>query len=199
MWTVIVEQPILTSIVLALLGITLLFIWTRGVPKAVAVVGGICLLLIPLEFLVAGYVETEPEQIRSMIRQVAERVEENDFQAVYDVIDPQRPEVIARAKAELPNYEFSRAKVGSFRRLVILPGTDPPEAVVDLTASVTVSLSRGGINDQIVARRVYFKLKKSPSGWKVTDYAHFPVIGDRDPYSYRGNTDWEKLLQTPSN
>lgn len=198
MYTMLAEQPILISVVLGILALTLLYMWTRGAHRGVAISGAVCLALIPLAWLFANLVETDEESIRKSIRQFAAHVEANDFEQAYLSIHPDRGDILARAKAELPNYEFTRARVGGFNRIRLLPGTDPREAVVDLTASVRVSLARGGIRDQAVARRLFLRMVETQNGWQVIDYEHRPVVGGMDGYSNPGETDWDALLKPPA-
>lgn len=130
-----------------------------------------------------------------MIESFAERVEANDIEGALISIHPSHPEVRQRAAAELPNYEFDRAHVGGYQAIRMVPQHDPPQAVVDLIAGVTVSLRNGGIEKQKLARRLLLLLEKTADGWKVIDYAHRNPVGKSDPYS-SGTKEWEKWLQS---
>lgn len=187
------EQPLLLSVLLAILAVAFLYIWTRSGHRGLGITGAVLLALIPVVWLIADRIETDAEQIRAMIMDVAEHVEENRFEQAYEAIHPDREEIRQRAEAELPKYEFSRANVGSFRTVRLLPGTSPPEAVVDLMAGVTASMKDGMLRDQRVVRRVMLHLQKTDQGWKVIDYAHGPPIGGDDPYS-SSSPQLERLL-----
>ncbi|MEX0824772.1 MAG: hypothetical protein WD119_01320, partial [Pirellulaceae bacterium] len=80
-------------------------------------------------------------------------------------------------------YEFSEAKVGQIRSLKFTQGALPPEAIVDLTASVVVTNRSGSFSKQKVPRRVVLRFHKLNDRWYVTDYTHLPVIGATDPFS----------------
>lgn len=191
MYNLLAEQPILLTVVLALLAAALLYGWTREGQKWLAVAGLIMLALIPLIWLAASLIVTDEEEIRAMIEQMARHIEANDHEAAIRVIHPNRPDISARAKSELPNYVFSRARVGGYNSLKLLPGTNPREAVVDLNASVTLSTTNGFLADQRGARKLLLYLRKTDDGWKVIDYAHRNVLGGADPYSSGGGESWE--------
>lgn len=187
------EQPLLLSVLLGFLAAAFLYIWMRSGQRALAIVGAVLLALIPVVWLVAHVIETDEEQIRATIMHFAEQVEANRFEQAYEAIHPDREDIRRRAESELPRYEFSRARVGSFRTVRVLPETDPPEAVVELMAGVTASMRNGMLENQRVARRVMLHLQKTDDGWKVIDYAHRPPVGPIDHYS-TGSPDLERLL-----
>ena len=188
------EQPILLSVLLGLLAAALLYAWTRSGQRGMGIAGGVLLLMIPVVWFVAGKIVTEEEQIQAMLAELAEHVEANRFEQAYLAIHPDQEEVLRRAQAELPRYEFSRARIASFRTVQLLDGTEPPQAFVDLNAGVTLSVKNGALQGQKISRRLLLHLEKTPSGWKVIDYDHRPLIGGRDGYS-SGDKDLEKLLR----
>lgn len=187
------EQPLLLSVLLGLLAAAFLYIWTRSGQRALAITGALLLALIPVVWIIAERIVTEEEQIRATIVGFAEHVEANRFEEAYEAVHPDREDIRRRVESELPRYEFSRARVGSFRRIRTLPGTNPPEAVVDLVAGVTVSMRNGTLQNQRAARRVILHLQKTGEGWRVIDYAQGPPVGGFDPYS-SGSPDLERLL-----
>jgi ketosteroid isomerase-like protein len=195
MYSIIAEQPILLTVIFGLLSFALAYSWVREGNKWLGIAAIVFFLLIGVAWLLAWTLETDEERIRLMIEDFAADVQANDHDAVYGAIHLDRPDILARAKQELPNYEFSRARVGGYNKIKLLPGTKPSEAVVDLIASVTVS-SRGGMfKDQRVARKLLLYLRETDQGWKVIDYAHrAPVGGATDPYSSGGGEAWESLL-----
>ena len=194
MYKMLAEQPIFLSILLAALGLAFLYVWTRGAPKISGIIGGIALALIPLIWLVATAIETDDEAIRGMISQVAADVEANDFDSVYASIHESRPDIKRRAKSELPNYEFTRARVGTFRKVRVLEDRSPRQAVADLNAAVRVSVSSHGLKNQAVVRRLLLLLEETDDGWKVIDYEHRPATGQADSYTNNSGTDWDGLL-----
>lgn len=188
------EQPVLLSVLLGLLAAALLYAWTRSGQRAMGIAAGVLLLLIPVAWIVAGAIVTEEEEIRAMLARVAEDVEANRFEQAYLAIHPGQEEVLRRAKSELPRYTFSRARIANFRTVRLLDGTDPPQAIADLTAGVTLSTKNGALQGQKISRRLILHLEKTPSGWKVIDYDHRPLIGPRGASS-TGGSDLEKLLR----
>jgi hypothetical protein len=197
MFKILAEQPILMSFVLGILAFGLFYSWTRASQKWMLQAGFVILLLIPLVWLAAGLIETEDERIRLMIGEFAERVEANDVEGALASIHPTRPDVRQRAAAELPNYEFTRARVGGYQTIRVLPEKSPPQAVVDLIAAVTVSVRSSGFEDQRVSRRLLLLLEKVDDQWMVLDYAHRAPVGARDAFA-TPEKDWERLLNPRS-
>lgn len=193
MVTLFAEQPILLSVLLGLLAAAMLYAWTRSGQRGMAIAAGVLLLLIPVVWLVAGALVTDEEEIRAMLSRVAEDVAANRFEQAYQAIHPAYDEVLQRARSELPRYEFSQARITSFRKIRLLEGTEPLQAVVDLNANVIVSQKQGAIQNRKVPRRVMLHLEKTPSGWKVINYHHRSLIGP-DAFS-TGDETLEKLLR----
>ena len=111
MFKLIAEQPIVLSIILGLIGGTLVYIWTRESNKWFAISGLVFLLLIPVAWLASGMIETEEERIELMVREFAAAVEANDYEKAYLAVHPSRPDILSRVKAELPRYEFARTEL----------------------------------------------------------------------------------------
>lgn len=188
------EQPFFLSVLLGITAAAFLYVWSRGAPRVSGIVGLVALGLIPVVWLISFVIVTPEEQVRGVIESVAAGVEANDFDIVYDAIHPDRGDIRRRAEAELPRYEFTRAKVAAYRKIKILEDKTPRQAIADLNAAVRVSLNGQGIRDQAVLRRLFLLLEETPEGWKVIDYAHRPPVGPTDPYSNSGNTNWDELL-----
>lgn len=175
------EQPWTIAIMLAAFGVSLLFAWMQSGKRPAAVIGGICLALIPVAFVVASNLETDREQIERLIYQTADAIERNDFDGVYDLIgdgDARR-----MAMQELPNFEFTMARVNKLRSIDLLDGSFPPQADAELSVKVDVSAKRGGIKNVRVVRTLLLRLEKRSDDWVVTDYKHMPVVGGPDAYT----------------
>jgi hypothetical protein len=199
MFKLIAEQPIVLSLILGLIGGTLVYVWTRESNKWFAISGLMFLLLIPCAWLASGMIETEAERIELMVRDFASAVEANDYDRAYLAVHPSRPDILSRVKAELPRYEFTRARVGGINQIVLIPDSNPMQAVIDLMASVKVSTRGGSLRDISAARRLVLQLEQTDQGWKVIDYFHRPVIGPVDAYSTGGRKDWERYLNRSTN
>jgi hypothetical protein len=181
MSTMLAEQPLLISAMLGAFGCGLLFAWMQTGKKAAAVLGLVCLALIPVAFVVASKLETDREQIERMIYETADAVERNDFDRVYQLIG--NADARRMAQQELPNYEFTMARVNKLRSIEILEGAYPPEADAELSVKVDVSGKRGGIRNVRVVRKLLLRFEKRDDVWVVTDYKHMPIVGGPDGYS----------------
>ncbi|WP_372720241.1 hypothetical protein [Novipirellula sp.] len=179
---VLAEQPLLISLMVGLIGGALLYGWTQTGKRAAAILGLVFLLLVPAVWIISSMMVTDREQIEAIIYQAAAAVEANDHEAALQYIaDPQAK---AQAAQELPNYIFSLARVNRIRSIVMIEGSYPPQADVDMSVKVDVSSKRGGIRDMRVPRRLLLQFEKgSDDQWKIVKYEHMPIAGGPDQFS----------------
>jgi hypothetical protein len=184
MQIILAEQPIVSAIILALIGSTLIFGWMQTGKKAALGVGLVVLALIPGAFALAANWVTDREMITEAIYRTADAVANNDFERAVQVIEPAQRAKVEAARADLQRFRFDEARVNKLRTIDILPDAFPPVAEVDLSVTVVVSDQRGQINRMRVPRRVVLQFRKSETGqWFVYDYNHMPIVGDPDGYS----------------
>ncbi len=175
------EQPLVVSLMLGTLGGGLIFGWLQTGKKEAAAAGLVAFALIPLAWLIASRWETDREQIRTLIYEIANAVEENDHDTAVEVIGD--PQTRSRARQELANWTFHLARVNKIRSIDVIEGTFPLEADVDMSVKVDVSQNRGSLRDVRVPRRLILKFEKATDQWVVTDYRHMPIAGGPDQFS----------------
>jgi len=184
MLTILAEQPLVTAGLVLLIAVALVYGWLQTGKTAILATGLVSLLLIPGAFVLANYWVTDRELIREAITRTAAAVSENDFERAIEVIDPSRRQQIDNARADLSRFRFDDARVNSVRWIDITPGLIPPEAEVDMTATVVVSDKRGQFSNLRVLRRIVLQFRKSDDGkWYVIDYNHMPIVGSPDGFS----------------
>ena len=184
MWIIVAENPVMLTFMIGVVVAALFYGWLQTGDRRIAWGSVGVGLLIPVVLLISNWIETDREQILHAIHTTAAAVEQNDFESAVMVIEDRKTR--ARALSELPNYDFHRVAVRNIQ-IKMVRGSAIPEASVDLDASVTASLSHGGVNDVTVPRRVILTFQKQPDdSWKVIDYSHRPLIGGPDNLSTRG-------------
>ena len=181
METLLAEQPLLVSLMLAALAAGFTFGWLQSRKKAAAAAAVACALLIPVAWFVASRWETDREQIERLVYEIADAVERNDVETAVSIIGD--PALQSRARVELNNYTFEMAAVNKIRSIDVIEGTFPTEADVDMSVKVDVSHNRGSFRNVRVLRRLLLRLEKSNDDWVVTDYRHMPITGQSDQYS----------------
>lgn len=181
MWTILAENPVLISIMIAAVVAGLLYGWMQTGDKRVGIAALIVALLIPAAYLLSESIVTDREKILDAIYTTAAAVEQNDHTTAVMVIGDNATR--QRALDELPKYEFHRVGVRNVQ-IKMVSGSIPPEATVDLDASVRASMVRGGMQNISVPRRVILTFKKQSDGaWVVTDYTHMPLTGGADQFT----------------
>lgn len=184
MKTLIAEQPLMMAALLGVIAAAAVFGWLQTGKRESLWVGLVFLGLIPISWVVSQRWLTDREQITAAIYATADAVKRNDFDAAIQVIDPQQRELIASAKADLSRFRFTEARVNRLRSIEMVIGSEPPEAEVDISVSVTVSDQTGQFQDIRVPRRVVLRFRKNDDGkWYVFNYTHLPIAGTPDMYS----------------
>ncbi len=181
MWNILAEQPMMVSIMIGVIVVGLLYAWMQTGDKRIALSALGIALLIPGSYLLAGAVVTDREMILETIHRTATAVEKNDHETAVAVIADDA--VRQRALAELPRFEFHKITVRNIK-VDFVQGSYPPEASVDIDASVRASLTKGPIRYARVVRRVILTFQQQPDGnWQVTDYTHLTLTGDADNFT----------------
>jgi len=184
----IAERPFMLTFILLAFAVASAYGWMQTGKRAGLVIAGVFLLLIPIGIYVEKIWVTDRESLVDSILQVAEALQANDHERVFQFIDPDAEPAIQSAKAELPRFHFDRAQVnmGGFRKFEIRSDRQPPEAIVDFTINVTVSMKDKSHTNAQVPRRLIVKFRKSGDIWRALEYTHLPVIGDPDGMSPNG-------------
>ncbi len=178
---IVAEQPLIVAVMLAAIGGALVFGWLQTGKKPALVIGAIVLAMIPVAFLVAAKWHTDREQIEAIIYETADAVEKNDYERAYKIIGDTDAQAMART--ELPQFEFTMARVNKLRSIDIVEGSFPPAAEADLSVKVDVSSKRFGIRNVRVVRRLMLKFEKVDGSWIVTGYRHLPIVGGPDQFT----------------
>lgn len=188
MTDLIAERPFMLSFVLIALAAASAFGWVQTGKRAGLIMAAIFLLLIPIGIYVEKIWVTDRESLVDSILQIAEALEANDHQRVFAFIDPDAEPAIQNAKGELPRFEFTQAQInmGGFRKFEIRSDLQPPEAIVDFTINLIVSMKKSSHTNVQVPRRLIVKFRKSGDRWRALEYTHLPVIGQADGLSPNG-------------
>lgn len=143
-----------------------------------AAIGAGSLALISLVLVITSLrVETPREQIRRTIYEVAEALSQNDVPKVISYIHPGALPAVVKAKGELPNYQFTEARVNRLRSIEVDQRPNPPVAIAEFNVAIEIATE----GQKIPIRRlvkVYFGL--SAGRWLVRDYEHFDPLANLD-------------------
>ena len=180
MWTLVVEHPYIVSSALTLLLVMLLYVWMQIGEKSYLYAAGVNLILIIAVIALGHTIETDREQLERLVYETAELIETNQVDAAVAIIAD--PKVRQRASDTLANVEFHSARASNVR-VAPVQGSAPPQAKVDLTASVRLSLG-AVVKNKAALRQVTLTFEKSSNGdWFVTEYSQRPLGGGTDNFS----------------
>lgn len=181
MLTIIAEQPLLVSFLIGVVVVGLAYGWLQTGEKRLALGAAGAASLIPVTFLISNLIETDREMIRKVIATTVAAVESNDHEKAAAVIADSKTR--QRALAEMPSYDFHSIRARNIQ-IRFVQGSFPPEAIVDLDASVRASQVRGSIKNASIVRRVILTFQKQQDDrWVVIDYTHVQLNGQPDMFT----------------
>lgn len=153
-------------------------LWTQSGARSAWLTGLVAVALTAVLVLVSIRVETDREQVKRTIQEVADAVEANDLKRVMSYIHPNAAAGVARAQQELPQYRFREAHMSQLKSIVVNPNSTPPTAVAEF--HVIVDLEAEGQHARF-PRFVKAYFVKDNARWLVRDYEHFDFgVGLRD-------------------
>lgn len=181
MQTLLAEQPLVLSLILGVLAVSLIYGWLQTGRTGVGVSALLVAALIPLAWVIAEYWVTDREQIRMLIYETAAAIESNEHERTLDLIAD--PTMRLHAANELDRWIFDEARVTGIRQIEVIAGAVPKEADVDMLVRVTVAESRGGMRAESIPRRIRLRLQQQGENWRIIAYDHMPPVGGPDQYS----------------
>jgi len=185
------ESPLIVALMLGVLAAALIYGWLQTGRKPLVIAGLAIAILIPILWFVSEQWVTDRERIEQLIHQTADAIEANDHATALAIIGDEATR--NQAAAELPQWVFTQADVGSIRSIRLVDNTEPLQADVDMIVKLNVNSKRGGVQNFRVPRRVLLTFEKrgnaegANGGWVVTRYQHLSPIGDLDAFSNQPN------------
>jgi hypothetical protein len=169
------ENEIAIGVVGLALSVLVGFVGLRvGQLKAVYAAVGLGLLTAILCGL-SVWIETDREQIRRTMNEIANALRENDHPKVISFFHPNATMGLQQVQGELPQYEFLDARVTRVRQIAINNTTQPPTAVSEFLAAIEVKLKNPSLYNGPRDARRFLKVywMKKDDRWLVRDYEHF--------------------------
>lgn len=174
------EQPWLVTLMLGSLVAGLIAAWTQTGNKIALIAAPVIALLIPAAWTLAAHWQTDREQVRDLIYEIADAVEQNDHERVLAVVGDSQTR--QRARSELQNWVFNVAEVNRIRSIDVVAGSIPKVANVDMTVKVDLRQRKGRGMTARFPRRLILKFEKAADQWKVVEYRHLSPVG-KDRFS----------------
>lgn len=169
------ENPLWIGLLGLMATIAAAVVWLQTGARLAAIgAGSLALLTMALVFT-SLRVETPREQIRRTIYEVAEALSRNDVPKVISYIHPGALPAVVKAKGELPNYQFTEARVTRLRTIEVDQRANPPAAVAEFNVAVEIAAEGQNIPIRRLVK-VYFGL--SAGRWLVRDYEHFDPLAN---------------------
>ena len=123
--------------------------------------------------VVAGQlIDTDREQLKQNVFQVADAVQSNNVRGVVDFVSPQARNTILRIQYEMPNYDFRKCRVIGFNYVDVPEESSPLQATVDFVVGFDVDATRTYDYNGSGTRRVTLTFEKQGDSWKIIDYRH---------------------------
>jgi len=172
------ESEIVVGLVGLLISAMLIYVGLRLAQSRVWLAGVAALALTLILVAVGFWVETDREQIRRSMNEIAIALRDNNHERVFSYFHPNATAGILQVKTELPQYTFKSARVTRVIDVSVNSSTQPPTAVSEFIASVKVMLNNPSLYDGPRDARRFIKVywMKKNDRWLVRDYEHFDVM-----------------------
>lgn len=164
------EGPIWIGLCGVFVVVVAAYFWTQTGNKPALYTAAAAGLLTLILVMVNIQVVTQREELRDIMRDIATNLEQNNHDAVIAYIHPNAQPVVQRAKSELNNYEFSRAKITRIKDIIVNNNSQPPTAIAEFNVVVEIS---GQGHKLTVPRFIKAYLMQKDGKWLVNDYEHF--------------------------
>jgi hypothetical protein len=118
---------------------------------------------------------SDREAIEAKLVRIAQHLETNSREAVYDAIHPSAADKRAVAESELPKYTFTECRITKIHSTKVTADAQPKTAEVEFNIIATGSFRSGSdvFPEAHVPRYVKLWLKQDSDGeWKIVDYVH---------------------------
>lgn len=132
-----------------------------------------CLVLTGAMVGVERLVVTDREAVRQTLLDAAQAVENNDLDAVLEIVHPKAENVRALAQSVQRQHHFTSVRITRFERVEILADRNPPVAEIEFVVIVEGNLSNQPMR---VPRRVLMTLTKDGDHWRAVEFEHTDVM-----------------------
>jgi hypothetical protein len=176
------EKPLFIVILGLLTVVVMGGIWLQSGRKQALYAMLAALVLTGVGLFVERAVQTDREQIDTILRRVARLVERNQIDAALAYAHSTAGSIRRRAKSELPQWEFHEISIK--RNLTIDVDTDasPARATARFNVLVVLSDASGTWERSRVLRYVIVTFEKEGDEWRALSYEHRrPAIGRQVP------------------
>ena len=178
MWQTAMENPWALGLVGLCLSGLLGWVGVLSGRRSVWLATGLVILATAALVVASLRIETDREQIRRTIGEVAQAVASNDLERVLTYLHPAAAPGLQRARSELPLYVFHEARVTRMRSIEVNRRVQPAAAIAEFNVAVEVQAAGQRIPIRRLVR-AYFVLQGGR--WLVRDYEHFePLAGLAD-------------------
>ncbi len=142
-----------------------LFFYSRSKHLLPLMAAALALMIIPL--VIDRLVETDQEQLKRRIYEMARCVSYNDVNGLLKYVHPEAIWTISQIESEMPTFKFSSCNVAQFNNISI--AEDQSEAQVTILVFVNVHAPNYNDHHGLANRRVRLDFKRGDDDqWKVT-------------------------------
>lgn len=172
MWPL--DQPLVIVLIGIAAGVVVGGLWTASGRQELLYALGAVVALTTVWLIVERLVVTDREAIAQTLAEIARDVENNDLNRLVKHIAKGNPSLVARAKAEMPNYDFSECRVTKIHNTDVDASAEPRSAKVQFNVVASGTFRQGGLEvSDTVPRWVELQMVREEDGrWRVIDYQH---------------------------
>jgi hypothetical protein len=167
-------NPFLLAFIGCVLAVAAFGVWLQSGRKEALFAAAALVAVFVILIVVERMMISDREAIAATLAKVARDLETNNREAVYALIHPSKPELIAQAKAELPGYQFTEFRITKIQDTKVQTEAKPKTAVVEFNIIAKGTYKQfAEASGQSVPRFIRLNLEQDTDGkWKVVDYYH---------------------------
>lgn len=168
------ESALLIGLVGGLLSVLAAYTGVQLAEKRVQMGAAMLFALTIVLVAISLWIETDREQLRRTMREMAVAVQNNDHERLFAYFHPNASSGVQHAKSEVPRFQFHQASVTSVRDIVVNDRTQPPTAITEFIAAFRVSSDSPQTYGAEFNSRRFVKVywMKQGERWLVRDYEH---------------------------
>ncbi len=182
------ESPLLIAVAGAATAAVIGFFWLQTGRRSLIYLLVLCLILTAGLLALERFIETEREQIKSTLHQVAQLVEQNQLAAALEYVHSSRSDIRSRAEHRLAGLVFERVSIKRNLKIMLTRETEPKRATATFNAVAVLREGTGIIDGRPIPRFVKVEMEKEEGRWRVVDYV------DREPIAGFQNKDAQDWL-----
>ena len=180
------EEPLLIIIVGLVTSAIIGFFWSQTGKRQLLLLLILVLVATVALLGIERFVQTDREQIKATLHEVAELVEQNELVRALEHVHSSRDDIRRRAATRLAGLKFERVSIKKNLNITIAPQSNPKQATATFNAVASLAEDAGFVEaHRPIPRFVEIEFEMEGGQWHVIDYSDRQPMAGFQTESYR--------------